>query len=154
MNVASGQTPSSRGARAVAFALKAALLTLALCALAYLPVRAWVGAEALRALGCAAAAAYAGALLGHGAGLLLPRRRPESAAQAAFLALGVRLMATVLLAFVLLRAVEPPAPPFALVLGALYLALLVLEVGEALAEVRGGSPGLPVPPSPRGGANA
>lgn len=130
------------------FAAKAAALTLAVCGLAYLPVRAWVGDGALAAVGAAGAAAWTGALLGHLAGLLLPRRAPESAAQAAFLALGVRLVSTLVLALALYRAVEPPAPPFGLVLGALYLSLLVLEVGEALAEVRSAESALPAPPGP------
>ncbi len=131
------------------FGLLALLLCAALATLAYLPLRAWVGPAALGAVLLASAVALLGALAGHGAGALVPRRGPEAPAAAAFLATGVRLLVTTVLAFVAVRAFETPAPAFALVVGGQYLALLVLEVSAAAAEV-GAAGRTPEPPG--GGA--
>lgn len=134
---------------ALRFPVRATAVAAALAGLALLPVRAWVGAPGVTAVLLASAVALVGALVGHAAGRLLPRGRPEAPAQAAFLSMGVRLLLTTVLAFVALSAVEAPAHAFALVVGGQYLALLVVEVGEAVAELRAASR---PPGSGRGGA--
>ena len=86
-----------------------------------------------------------GALCGRAAGLLAPPGRPESPAVAALAGLGARLLSTSALCFVLLQAGIAPAQPFVVTLGVQYLALLVLEVRQAVAEVRA-SPATPRTP--------
>jgi hypothetical protein len=141
--------------------LRALGLTLALGAVAWLLVGAWSGPDARVVVPWAAGVALAGLLLGRLAGRLVPRGRPEAAAQAALAGMGARMLGTVALAWVAASAGVAPLPAFALVLGALYLALLVLEVVEAVAEVREASGALPSPPGssargagPRAGADA
>jgi hypothetical protein len=141
--------------------LRALVLTVALSALAWLVVGLVVDHAARAVVPWAAACAFAGMLLGRLAGRLVPRGRPESAAQAALAGMGARILATVGLAWAAAAAGVAPLRVFALVLAGLYLALLVLEVVEAVAEVRDASRGLPSPPSssshaagPHGGADA
>ncbi len=118
------------------FLLRAAALTVVLGGVAWVLVGAVVGPEARGVVPWAAGAALLGLTLGRLAGLLVPAGRPESPAQAALLSLGVRLCSTAGLALVALQVGVAPATTFALVLGALYLSLLVLEVSQAVAEVR------------------
>ena len=118
------------------FLLRAAALTVVLGALAWVVVGELAGAQARSVVPWACGAALLGLILGRLAGLLVPGGRPESAAQAALLSLGVRLCSTAGFALVALQAGVTPATTFALVLGALYLSLLVLEVSQAIAEVR------------------
>jgi hypothetical protein len=112
------------------------LLVAALAALAWLALRTFWAEETARVVPWAAGAAWVGSLLGRVAGLLIPRDKPEAPAQAALVSLGVRLLSTAGLAWGALAAGATPAPAFVGVLGALYLALLVLEVRQAVAEVR------------------
>jgi len=123
------------------FLLRAAALTVVLGAVAWVLVGQLAGAAAQPVVPWAAAAALLGLTLGRLAGLLVPPGRPETPAQAALVSLGVRLCSTAALAFVALQVGVAPATTFALVLGALYLSLLVLEVAQAVAEVRSATGG-------------
>lgn len=133
-----------------------ALLTLLVGAAAAALCWAVAGPQAAATVPWAAAVAFAGTLLGRLAGGLVPQRTPESAAQAALAGMGVRMLATLALAWVAAEAGVAPLAAFGLVLGALYLSALVLEVAHAAAEVRGRAGGLPSPPVPssRDGAGA
>lgn len=121
------------------FLLRALGLTAIVGALAWVVVGAVRGSAEQGVVPWAAGVSLLGALLGHLAGGLVPSGRPESAAQAALVALGVRLMATAGLALVALQTGVSPAATFAIVLGTMYLALLVLEVARAVAEVSSAS---------------
>lgn len=133
-----------------------ALLTLLVGAAAAALCWAVAGPEAAATVPWAAAVAFSGTLLGRLAGRLVPQRTPESAAQAALAGMGVRMIATLVLAWLAAQAGVTPLAAFGLVLGALYLSALVLEVAHAAAEVRGRSAQLPSPPGPssRDGAGA
>jgi hypothetical protein len=96
----------------------------------------WRGDFALAAVAWASAIAFVGAVLGRLVGLLVPAGRPESPAQAAMVALGVRLLSTASFCFVAVNLGVAPVPTFVAVVLVQYLALLVLEVGQAVAEVR------------------
>lgn len=132
------QPPSPR-ASLVRFLVRSLLLVALVGAMAWWAVGAWAGADARRVVPVAAAIAWGGALLGRLAGLLVPAGRPESPAQAALVALGVRMLVTASACWVALEAGTTPVPAFVASLGGLYLALLVLEVGQAAAEVRSAS---------------
>ncbi|MFM8385513.1 MAG: hypothetical protein ACKOCB_01645 [Planctomycetia bacterium] len=133
-----------------------ALLTLLVGAAAAALCWAVAGPEAAATVPWAAAVAFSGTLLGRLAGRLVPQRTPEAAAQAALAGMGVRMIATLVLAWLAAQAGVTPLAAFGLVLGALYLSALVLEVAQAAAEVRGRMRDLPSPPGPssRGGAGA
>jgi hypothetical protein len=92
-----------------------------------------------------------GAVLGRVAGLLVPAGRPESPAQAALVAMGVRLLATAGMCLGAVALDVAPRPTFVAVVLVQYLALLVLEVGQAVAEVRAMGAG---PHVPHGGGGA
>ena len=129
------------------FLLRAAGLTVALSAVAWVLVASFAGPQAQSVVPWAAGVTFLGALLGRLAGrFLVPAGRPESPAQAALVGLGVRLLSTAALAFAALQMGVSPAPTFALVLGALYLPLLVLEVVQAVADV-GVAAGEPTKPT-------
>jgi hypothetical protein len=132
-------TPRSPATSLVTFLVRATVLVALLGAIAWFVVGAVVSADARRVVLVAAAVAWGGAALGRLAGLLVPGGRPEAPAQAALVALGVRLMVTAAACWVALEAGVSPVPAFVAVLGGLYLALLVLEVGQAAAEVRSAS---------------
>lgn len=133
-----------------------ALLTLLVGAAAAALCWAVAGPEAAATVPWAAGVSLAGILLGRLAGRLVPQRTPEAAAQAALAGMGARMLATLALAWVVAEAGVTPLAAFGLVLGALYLAALVLEVAHAAAEVRGRAGSLPSPPgsSSRDGAGA
>lgn len=81
-----------------------------------------------------------GALCGRAAGLLAPPGQPETPAVAALAGLGARLLSTTALCFLLIQAGVAPVQPFVVTLGVQYLALLVLEVRQAVTEVRASQP--------------
>lgn len=141
----------SRWASFARFAVRALGLTVAVGGAAALVVRSWQGDGALGAAAWASAIALAGAVLGRLAGLLVPGGRPESPAQAALVAMGVRLLATAGMCFGAIAFGVAPRPTFVAVVLAQYLALLVLEVGQAVAEVRAMGAG---PHAPQGGGAA
>jgi hypothetical protein len=113
--------------------------------------RAWQGDGTLPAVAWASGIALVGAVLGRCAGFLVPSGRPESPAQAALAALGVRLLATAGMCFLAVRLGVAPVPTFVAVVLVQYLALLVLEVGQAVAEVRAMNA---TPQAPHGGGAA
>ncbi|MFM8980831.1 MAG: hypothetical protein ACKOSS_10285 [Planctomycetia bacterium] len=135
-----------------AHALLTLLVSLAAAALCW----AVAGPEAAATVPWAAGVTLAGTVLGRLAGRLVPQRTPEAAAQAALAGMGVRMIATLVLAWLASQAGVTPLAAFGLVLGALYLSALVLEVAHAAAEVRGRVSRLPSPPGPssRDGAGA
>jgi peptidoglycan/LPS O-acetylase OafA/YrhL len=137
--------------RFLRFAVRALGLTLAVGGAAALIVRGVQGDGALAAVAWASAIALTGAVLGRLVGLLVPQGRPESPAQASLVAMGVRLLATASLCFVAINFGVAPKPTFVVVVLAQYLALLVLEVGQAVAEVRAMGAG---PHAPQGGGAA
>jgi len=119
------------------FLLRAAGLTVAVSAVAWVLVGSLAGPHAQHVVPWAAGVTFLGALLGRLAGhFLVPSGRPESPAQAALVGLGVRLLSTAALSFAALQLGVSPARTFALVLAGLYLSLLVLEVVQAAADVR------------------
>jgi hypothetical protein len=131
-----GRGPRSPAAWFARFTVRALGLTLVLGGAAALIVRAWQGDAAFPAVAWASAIALTGAVLGRLAGLVVPAGRPESPAQAALVALGVRLLATAGMCFGAVSLGVAPVPTFVAVVLVQYLALLVLEVGQAVAEVR------------------
>lgn len=120
----------------VRFLLRSLLLVAVICAVAWFVVGALAGDEARGVVLVAAAVAWGGALLGRLAGLLVPGGRPEAAAQAALVGLVARLLSTATFTWLAVHLGTTPVPAFVAVLCTLYLALLVLEVGQAAAEVR------------------
>jgi hypothetical protein len=136
--------------------VRALLLTALLAGLAWFVVGAIAGPEARASVLWAGGVAYLGCVLGKLVGRLVPGGRPEAAAQAALVSLGVRLFGTLILAWVALSLGAAPLNSFVLVLAVLYLALLVQEVVEAAREVQGGGGGVPSQPGPtsRDGADA
>ena len=132
----SGPGPRSPWARFLRFTVRALGLTLVVGGMAALIVRGVQGDAALPAVAWASVIALAGAVLGRLAGLLVPQGRPESPAQASLVAMGVRLPATAGMCFGAVSFGVAPKPTFVAVVLAQYLALLVLEVGQAVAEVR------------------
>lgn len=125
------------------FALRALGLTLVVAGIAALLATSWVGSEAVPAVVWASGIALAGALLGRLAGRLVPGGRPESPAQAAMVGIGVRLIATAGACFAAFALGVAPRPTFVATVLVQYLALLVLEVGQAVAEVRSAEAALP-----------
>jgi hypothetical protein len=132
------------------FLLKALFVTVAVCALAVFPVRAFWGESGLLALAVAAGVALVGAALGRLPRLFIPREGPDAPVHQALATIGARLLSTAALALAVVVARPVPNVPFALCLVVLYLVLMGLEVREAIVEVARGS----VPASPReaGGA--
>jgi hypothetical protein len=127
------------------FTLKAILVTAAVTAAAAWPAHALGGDGGLAAVLAGAGVALLGAILGRLAGALVPGGQPESAAQAALVALGARLLSTASMALVVLVAAPVPRLPFAAGLALAYGALLLLEVREALAGVRADGDGAGAP---------
>lgn len=125
------------------FVVRAAALCVLLGAGAALVTGARPGSPAFVALLCASGIALAGALAGRLAGRLVPPGRPESIAQAALAGIGVRLITTAGLCFGALEAGVAPRMTFVVVVLVQYLALLVLEVAQAVADMRsaGAAPG-------------
>ena len=118
------------------FILKAFLVAAVVTAAAAWPAKALGGDDGLLALLWAGGVALLGAILGHVAALLIPEGAPEAPAQAALVALGVRLLSTAGMALAIMVAGPVARLPFALWLALEYGALLVLEVGSSLASVR------------------
>ena len=128
-------SPSAR------FAARAVGLTLLVGGGAVVLTGAKPGSAALVAILCASGIALVGAVAGRLAGRLAPRGRPETPAQSALIGLGARLLVTAGLCFGALHAGVAPRIAFVVVVLVQYLALLVLEVAQAVAEVRSASEG-------------
>jgi hypothetical protein len=120
------------------FLLKALVVTAAVAAAAALPVRAYWGEPGLMALAFAAGVALAGAAVGRLPRRLIPSTTPDAPVHAAMAGIGARLLATSALAFVVTLSGAVPSLPFAASLVVLYMALLTLEVRDAVLEISGG----------------
>ena len=125
------------------FAWRATALALVLGGVCAVVATTWADTSALPAVVWASAIALAGALLGRLAGRLVPPGRPESPAQAAMVGIGVRLIATAGACFAAVSLGVAPRPTFVVTVLVQYLALLVLEVGQAVAEVRSAEGSVP-----------
>jgi hypothetical protein len=103
-------------------------------------VAQWVGEDGIPTLLWAAGAAFVGAAAGRLPRLWIPADRPEAPAQAVLAGFGARMVVTAAIAFAILALALPPRVPFALSVVGLYLALLLLEVREAVREVVAAAP--------------
>jgi hypothetical protein len=123
---------ASKGGRYAGFLVLSAVVTIALCALGYVPTRHLAGEDGVAAMfgGCAAgliSAALAGALLS-----VMSAPTPEGRMQRGFLAMVVRLAAVVGLGAAAVFSGEFSQQPLLFWIGVTYVALLPLEVRLAI----------------------
>jgi hypothetical protein len=126
------------GSSSLRFAGAATLTLVAIAAAGAWPTHAWAGPAGLAALGWAAGIALAGALLGFAVGAAASGDGSfEARAQAALIALGVRMFATLAGTLaVLVGGVVAARTPFAVWVAVFYLALLALETAVLVREAR------------------
>lgn len=115
------------------------LASLAMALLAALvgawPAWALAGSPGVQGMAAGAAVALLGAWLGH-LPLAFVRRRPQWLEAAALAGVGVRLLATLVLAGLLLLLGPFPGEPVAIGLVLTYLSLLVLEIRDVVKRGR------------------
>jgi hypothetical protein len=118
------------------FLAKALLATLAVGAVGAWPAYALQGAAGVRALLLATGVGLVGAVAGRGARRLVPHGTPEGQLSAAMAAVGARLLVTAALVLAVVSLDVVPVLAFGVWVAVVYLALLLVEVWDALAGLR------------------
>ncbi len=116
--------------------IKSLAITLAITLLGAWPVHALWGPDGVIGLALGAAAALLGAVAGRIPQLFF-RQGPDALFHAAFAGVGVRLLATLVLAAPLMLLAPYPRESMAIGLVLTYLSLLIVEVRDLLVASRG-----------------
>lgn len=116
--------------------VKPLAITLAITLLGAWPVHAFWGRDGVIGLALGAGAAFLGAIAGRIPQLFF-RQGPDALFYAAFAGVGVRLLATLVLAAPLMLLAPYPRESMAIGLVLTYLSLLVVEVRDLLVASRG-----------------